>query len=285
MDHTTDPRTLETLDILCNSLYRAEVLAKRISLLEILEAHSGLSLPFSTFLSQLPPMRPRHYSISSSSLRNPSTCSITYGVLNAVSLAGTSQFQGVAGTYLSSLQPGDAVQISVRPAPPAFHLPASAYTTPLLMFCNGTGLAPFHGFIQERAAMLSANPHARLAPALLFIGCRSPTSDALYYSELAQWAELGAVDLRYAYSREPQHTDALGCKYVQDRMWKDRDEVGEMWKAGAKVYLCGGPGMVEGIKATAIKIVEHRTGYTNNEEVEKWFKGLRNERIVVDVFG
>ncbi|KAK7190825.1 bifunctional P-450/NADPH-P450 reductase [Paraphaeosphaeria sporulosa] len=283
IEQTTDPQAIKSLDMLHTSLYHAEVLAKRISLLDLLEAHPAISLPFATFLSQMPPMRSRHYSISSSPLRDPSVCSITYGVLNTTSLAGTSHFQGVAGTYLSSLGPGDAIQINVRPAPPAFHLPASP-TIPILMFCNGTGLAPFRGFIQERATMLSANPDARLAPALLFIGCRSPTTDALYYSEFAQWAKMGAVDVRYAYSREWGHADAQGCKYVQDRMWKDSNDVSEMWRAGAKVFLCGGPGMVEGIKVSAKRIVENSMGSVDDEEVENWFKGLRNERIVVDVF-
>ena len=132
--------------------------------------------------------------------------------------------------------------------------------------------------------MLEANPYTRLAPALLFIGCRSPTADALYYSELAQWAKMGAVDLRYAYRREPQHEDAKGCRYVQDRMWQDKDDVSEMWRAGAKVFICGAPGMVEGIKVCAKSIVESKVGSINSEEMERWFKGLRNERVVVDVF-
>lgn len=284
MEHTTDPKATERLDMLHSSLYHTEVITKRISLLDILEAYPTISLPFSAFLSQMPPMRSRHYSISSSPLRDPSTCSITYGVLNTTSLAGTSRFQGVAGTYLSSLGPGSPIQISVRPAPPAFHLPASVYTTPLLMFCNGTGLAPFRGFVQERATMLSANPNARLAPALLFIGCRSPRMDALYYSEFAQWASIGAVDVRYAYSRDWGHVDAQGCRYVQDRMWKDKDDVSALWRAGAKVFLCGRPEMVEGIKETAKRIVEDRVRDVDGEDVEKWFKGLRNERIMVDVF-
>lgn len=283
-DCTNDPKTTEALDDLSTFLYQTEVVAKRISFLDLLEMYPKIDLPFALYLSRLPPMRPRHYSISSSPLRSPSTCSLTYGVLNTTSLAGTSRFQGVSGTYLSSLRVGDAVQISVRPAPPAFHLPVSMATIPMMMFCNGTGLAPFRGFIQERATMLEANPYTQLAPALLFIGCRSPTADALYHTELAQWVRLGAVDVRYAYSREPHHADAAGCRYVQDRMWNDRYDVSKMWKAGAKVFICGAPDMVNGIKTCANSIVKSKLGDVNEEEVAAWFKSLRNERIVVDVF-
>lgn len=156
--------------------------------------------------------------------------------------------------------------------------------TPMMMFCNGTGLAPFHGFIQERVTMLEANPNTQLAPALLFIGCRSPSADALYYSELAQWAKTGAVDLRYAYSREPHHADSRGCKYIQDRMWQDKDDVSEMWRAGAKVFICGSPAMVEGVKSCAKSIVESKMGDVKGEDMDRWFKSLRNERVMVDVF-
>jgi cytochrome P450/NADPH-cytochrome P450 reductase len=152
-----------------------------------------------------------------------------------------------------------------------------------MMFCNGTGLAPFRSFLQERAAQTHANPQRKLAPALLFIGCRSPTGDSLYAKELADWARAGVVDIRYAYSREPDHPDSAGCKYVQDRMLKDKKDVLTFWKAGAKVYLCGSPGMVEGIKSTARALISERCD-APPEDIEGFFKSMRNERIAVDVF-
>jgi cytochrome P450/NADPH-cytochrome P450 reductase len=284
IEHTSDEHTLDTLHALSTSRYQSDILGKRISLLDILEVYGKISIPFAEYLGLLPPMRPRHYSISSSPLRDPKTCSITYGVINTDSMAGTSRFQGVAGNYLGSLRPHDAVQVSVRAAPPAFHLPASPSTTPIMMFCNGTGLAPFHGFCQERAMQLAANPHQKLAPALLFVGCRGPTADALYYDEFAEWVRNGVVDVRYAFSRDPDHHLALGCKYVQDRMLLDKDDVREMWRAGAKVYVCGSPDMVKGVKEVTRRLVEEKMGDVSQETVESFFRGMRNERIAVDVF-
>ncbi|KAM9873924.1 Bifunctional P-450/NADPH-P450 reductase 6 [Verticillium dahliae] len=57
-----------------------------------------------------------------------------------------------------------------------------------------------------------------LAPALLFVGCRSPDHDALYREEFDEWQRLGAVDVRRN-SRTLEQSN--GCKYVQDRMWTD----------------------------------------------------------------
>ncbi|KAF1993752.1 cytochrome P450 [Amniculicola lignicola CBS 123094] len=283
-EHTSDTATLEILDGFVNSIYQAEIIANRVSVLDLLELHPKIALPFPEFLAMLPPMRPRHYSISSSPLKDPTTCSLTYGVINTNALAGTGRFQGVSGNYLRSLQPGDAVQVSVRSAPAAFHLPASSHTTPILMFCNGTGLAPFRGFVQERAVLLASNPHQALAPALLFVGCRSPSADSLYHEEFAQWARAGAVDIRYAYSREPDHPSAAGCKYVQDRMLRDQEDVVRMWEQGAKVYLCGSPGMVEGARKISREIAEEKRSDAIPEQIETFFKRMRNERIAVDVF-
>ncbi|KAF2662100.1 NADPH--cytochrome P450 reductase-like protein [Lophiostoma macrostomum CBS 122681] len=283
--YTSEPQTHETLNRLSTTAYSSSVLEPRLSILDILTAQPSINLPFATYLSLLPPMRSRHYSISSSPFASPTTCSITYGVLATPSLADPSRpFHGVAGTYLRSLRPNDALQVSVRRAPPAFHLPASMEDTPMLMLCNGTGIAPFRGFVQQRAAMLAANPSLRLAPALLFIGCRAPGADALYADEFAQWAKEGAVELRYAYSREPQHADSQGCKYVQDRMWRDRADVVKLWVTGAKVFLCGSPGLVKGVKEVARKIVREEKREATEEQIEKFFMGMRNSRIAVDVF-
>ena len=50
-----------------------------------------------------------------------------------------------------------------------------------------------------------------VAPALLFFGCRSPDSDDLYADEFARWEQLGAVEVRRAYSRDAEKSS--GCKY------------------------------------------------------------------------
>ncbi len=66
----------------------------------------------------------------------------------------------------------------------AFHPPESL-DTPVVMVCAGTGLAPFRGFLQDRA--LQAREEGVVpAPALLFFGCDHPDVDHLYRDELAE---------------------------------------------------------------------------------------------------
>jgi cytochrome P450 / NADPH-cytochrome P450 reductase len=243
-------------------------------------------------------MRPRHYSISSSPLHNPENCSITYGIINEEAYSGQGQFIGVAGSYLRALKPGDTIQVSVRSTNKLFRLPVTSYSdassentgTPIIMFAAGTGLAPFRGFLEERAVKLQAagNGALTLPPALLFVGCRSATKDRLYAEEIDEWARQGAADVRYALSQEPKNPIASSCKYVQDRMLKDKEDIVKLWEQGAKVFLCGSPGLVESVGKAARDIFKERAVVkglsVGDEEVEKWFSERRNVRFVADVF-
>ena len=279
--------TRQELKALGNEQFN-DVTSKRISVLDILSKFDDIDLPFEELLSMLPPMRTRHYSISSSPLANPKHCTITYGVIEAPSHSGEGQFHGVAGTYLKSLKPGDPIQVSVRPANKAFRLPLQADRTPIMMFGAGTGLAPFRGFIQQRSEMIKAGNKA-LAPAILFAGCRSHTKDRLYADEVDEWIGQGAVNVKYAFSKESDHPSAEGCSYVQDRMVKDRHDIYDMWDKGVKIYTCGTPTLAKSVREAAHHIVRKRLeekGVADMEEekLDEWFRSQKGERFATDVF-
>ncbi len=127
-------------------------------MIDILEDHKDINLPFSTYLQMVPPMRVRQYSISSSPLAHPGHLSLTVSILEAPALSGhvthtgdALKFYGVASTFLARLAPGDRLAVVVRPSNAAFHLPNDP-SVPVIMFCAGSGLAPFRAFVEERAA-------------------------------------------------------------------------------------------------------------------------------------
>ncbi|KAK2614230.1 hypothetical protein N8I77_001076 [Diaporthe amygdali] len=283
---TKDQETIDALQRLAGEDYLSEVNAKRLSVLDLLEKYPTVELPFAAFLSLLPPMRVRQYSISSSPLWNPSNLTLTYAVLDAPALSGTGQrYIGVATSYLASLEPGDKLHVAIRPSHASFHLPVDSEKTPVLCIAAGSGLAPFRGFIQERAAMLGAG--RKLAPALLFFGCRSPEQDDLYREELDKWEAAGAVDVRRAYSRKPDASE--GCAHVQDRLWQDRKEVQELWEKGAKVFVCGSRGVGDAVREVAIRMYvdgakENHGKEMSVEEATEKFDAVRNERYATDVF-
>ncbi|KAK0617804.1 cytochrome P450 [Bombardia bombarda] len=291
-----DDATKSSLKRLASSAnYTAEVSRKRVSVLDLLETYPTVSLPFGSFLALLPPMRVRQYSISSSPLWNPAHVTLSYSLLETPSLANPSvKHIGVATSYLSSLEPGDKLNVSVRPSHTAFHLPQLADKTPIVCIGAGAGIAPFRGFIQERAKMIEAGQ--RLEECLLFFGCRSPAEDDLYREELDKWEELGAVDVRRAYSRATEGVDeAKGCKHVDDRLWEDREDLANLWDKGAKVYVCGSRELGESVKKVVVKVAMEwknakvrgeggAEGEATEEDALKWFESIRNERYATDVF-
>ncbi|KAG6038741.1 hypothetical protein E4U41_003768 [Claviceps citrina] len=266
--------------------YADHISAKRASILDLLERFPDLDLPFASYLSMLPPMRVRQYSISSSPLADRSSLTLTYSVLRQAALSGHGPHHGVASNFLSSLTAGERLHVAVRPSQ-AFHLPPDAETTPIVCIAAGSGLAPFRGFVQERAAMMAAG--RAVAPALLFFGCRAPDTDDLYAEELSRWEALGAVDVRRAYSRAPDASH--GCRYVQHRLSRDRDDVARLWDRGARVYVCGSRDVGAAVEDVFLDMVKEAGRKRNGsgeepttEAAKEWFDRQRNERYLTDVF-
>ncbi|GJE90374.1 bifunctional P-450/NADPH-P450 reductase [Phanerochaete sordida] len=260
--------------------YAEAVQAKRMSVLDILEEHTSISISFALFLQLLPSMRVRQYSISSSPLADAQRVSLTISVLEAPAISGRREpFLGVASHYLAGLRPNDKVQLAVRPSNAAFHPPADP-AVPLVMFCAGSGLAPMRGFLQERAAQKQAGRD--VAKSILFFGCRGPQQDFLYIdSDLKAWTELGIVDVRPAFSRDAEQSG--GCKYVQDRVWADREDVVGFWKAGAKMYVCGSGRMATAVKEKLVEIVQVERNM-EPEKATETFNEIIKGRFATDVF-
>jgi cytochrome P450/NADPH-cytochrome P450 reductase len=270
---------------LAGKSFEEEILVKRRSPLDILEEYPAATLPIGDFLAMLPPMRIRQYSISSSPLADPTIATITWTVLDTPSKAADSKrFLGVASNYLSNMEEGDRIHVAVKPSHGLFHPPADIENTPVLMFCAGTGLAPFRGFVQERAMQIEAG--RKLAPAYLFIGCAHPEKDALFRDELARWEKEGAVKLFYAFSKSS--SDSKGCRYVQDRLWEEREEMIKVFNEGASLYVCGSSMVGEGVASTTKRIYQEATEALGkpktDEEVETWFSTIKSDRYASDVF-
>ena len=301
--YTTDAGAQTVLDELLGDSAAFDDFVKKghASLFDLLEQFKEIKLPFPVFLSSLLPLHVRQYSISSSPIASPSKCTITYSLVRHQDnhKKGGHQehvHEGVASTYLSTLSAGDTVQIAVKRtatanSPCAFRLPAatSQSSTPMLMFCAGTGLAPFRGFIQQRALMLEQNPALQLAPALLFVGCRSSVGDRLYAEDFDTWQTLGAVDVRYAFSQDAEHELAGGCKYITDRMLHDIDDVRRLWRDGAKVYVCGSRKVqqsIEGAVKTMFEVISKQEQWDEEvrKEKVKAFQDALAQRAVSDIF-
>lgn len=254
--------------------YTKAIFEKRISLIDVLQRIGSCSISFEHFLSMLPPLQARQYSISSTPLENPTVCSLTVAVVDAPAWSGHHNYQGVASNYLAGLEIGDPIWLEVVPSKEAFHLPTDI-NVPVIMVGAGSGIAPFRGFIQER--VLSKNA----AKMLLLFGCDHPDVDFLYQDELMTWQAEDVVDVFPAFTF--QELDEV--KYVQHRVWKERAQVWEMLKKGAVVYVCGdGKYMAPAVKEVFIDIYCEKMNVSKREGV-KWMENLgKNGQYVLDAF-
>ncbi|WP_434384320.1 bifunctional cytochrome P450/NADPH--P450 reductase [Melittangium boletus] len=258
--------------------YTAEVLDKRVSVLDLLEQYASCLLSFADFLELLPAMRVRQYSVSSSPRADPTQCSLTVAVVDAEAWSGQGRFHGTCSSYLARLRPGDAVAVAVRTPNAPFHPPASN-ATPVVMIGAGTGLAPFRGFIQERALRHASGEPC--GPALFFFGCDHPDVDFLYREELATWEREGVVKVLPAFFRQPEGE----VLFVQHRLWQEREQVKALLAQGATVFLCGdGRRMAPAVRETLARI-RQETVNGSPEEAAHWLGEMEKQgRLVADVF-
>jgi len=282
-EHTRCPMTKPKLlayigdDAASTELYRSDVLGKRKSVFDLLEEYPACELPFHAYLEMLSLLAPRYYSISSSPAGDASRCSVTVGVVEAPASSGRGVYKGVCSNYLAGRRAGDTIHATVRETKAGFRLPDDP-SVPIIMIGPGTGLAPFRGFLQERADRKAKG--ASLGQALLFFGCRNPEQDYLYADELKTFAAGGVTELHTAFSR------ADGPKtYVQHQVAAQKDRVWSLIEKGAIVYVCGDGGKMEpDVKAALVSIYRERTGADEAAGL-RWIDDLgAKNRYVLDVW-
>jgi cytochrome P450/NADPH-cytochrome P450 reductase len=283
--HTEDPDQRAALESLTGddedsqARYRDQVFTRNRSVLDLLEQFPACRLPFEEFLDLLPPLRPRYYSISSSPLTSPDVCSITVGVVHGPARSGAGTFTGVASGHLAELPDDGTVFVFVREPTIPFRPPEDPHV-PMVMIGAGTGVAPFRGFLQERAAQRAqGRPVAR---SLLVFGCREPRSDLLYADELRDFQEQGLVRVENAFSRE----DGRPCRYVQDALLDCADEVWDLLQQGAVVLVCGNAATIApAVRASLARVFRDRTS-AGEADAQAWLTGLRSAgRFVEDIWG
>lgn len=161
------------------------------------------AVPFSCLIEGITKIQVRYYSISSSSLVQPKKISIT-AVVESVRVPGAGHVvKGVTTNYLLALkqkQNGDpdpsphgltyeitgprnkydGIHVPVHVRHSNFKLPSDP-SKPIIMVGPGTGVAPFRGFVQERAEQAKRGDN--VGETVLFYGCRRKEEDWLYKDE------------------------------------------------------------------------------------------------------
>ncbi|KER85000.1 assimilatory sulfite reductase (NADPH) flavoprotein subunit [Xanthomonas arboricola] len=196
--------------------------------------HAGL-------LAALRPLTPRLYSIASSRKRVGEEVHLVVDELTYQ--AHGHAHLGSASGFLAALREGDTAPVYIEPNA-RFRLPADT-DRDILMIGPGTGVAPFRGFVQERA-----ETGAKGRNWLLF-GAQHFNTDFLYQAEWQQALQRGELHaLEVAFSR-----DQAEKIYVQHRLRARGAEVYAWLQGGAHLYVCGAIGMGKDVHAALLDIV------------------------------
>lgn len=187
--------------------FKQKVTNRNLNLAQLLEiegkGQTWTKIPFSFLIEGLVKIQPRYYSISSSSLVQKDKISITAVVESIEKSDAPHVLKGVTTNYLLALkqkQHGDpspdphglnyaitgprnkydGIHVPVHVRHSNFKLPSDP-SKPIIMVGPGTGVAPFRGFVQERAAQAKAGQS--VGKTVLFFGCRKRSEDFLYEKE------------------------------------------------------------------------------------------------------
>ncbi|XP_076845953.1 nitric oxide synthase 1 isoform X2 [Brachyhypopomus gauderio] len=252
------------------------------TMVEVLEEFPSLQVPCTFFLTQLPLLQPRYYSISSSPDLHPGEIHLTVAVVSYRTRDGAGPIHhGVCSTWLNSLESGDMVSCFVRGAP-TFRMPKDS-KVPCVLIGPGTGIAPFRSFWQQRLFDLE-NKGMKSCPMILVFGCRQSQMDHIYKEETIQAKNKDVFEELYtAYSREPGRPK----KYVQDVL---REQLSEtlyrcLKEEGGHIYVCGDVTMAGDVLKTVQQIIKLQ-GNMSLEDAGFYISKLRDEnRYHEDIFG
>lgn len=222
------------------------------------------------WLAVLKPLAPRLYSISSSPLVDPGRVETT---VSAVRFTTQAQRHGVCSTFLADAAPGTPMRIFI--APNARFGPPADGAAPMIMIGPGTGVAPFRGFLHDRARTGATGEN------WLFFGDRHEATDFLYRDELTEMNESGVLTrLDLAFSRDQEEK-----VYVQDRMRANAAELWDWIHRGAHVYVCGDAEKMAVDVDDALREIVAEQGRMSPHMAESYVAALAaDERYVRDVY-
>ncbi|HJU39701.1 MAG TPA: assimilatory sulfite reductase (NADPH) flavoprotein subunit, partial [Tahibacter sp.] len=222
-------------------------------------------------VAALRPLTPRLYSIASSQKAVGDEAHLT--VAHVAYDAFGSAHWGAASNFLARTDEAGRVPVFVEHNE-RFRVPRDG-ARDVVMIGPGTGVAPFRGFVQERAAtgatgrnwLLFGNPHFR--------------TDFLYQTEWQDALKKGSLArLDLAFSRDAAHK-----VYVQHRIGEHGRELWRWLDGGAHLYVCGDATRMAKDVHEALIAVAVTHGGKSREDAEAYVNQLQQQgRYARDVY-
>ena len=239
-------------------------------LVDLLQAWPA-AWPAEDLVAALRPLAPRLYSIASAQSAVGPEAHLTVDHVDYVAPGG--RRWGAASHFIASAAEGATLPVFIE-ANDRFRLPRDG-ARDIVMIGPGTGVAPFRGFVQERAAtgaggrnwLLFGNPHAR--------------HDFLYQLEWQQALKAGQLQrLDLAFSR-----DQADKVYVQHKLREHGRDLFDWLEGGAHLYVCGDASrMARDVEAALLDAIATHGG-RDADGARDYLAGLQQQgRYARDVY-
>jgi sulfite reductase (NADPH) flavoprotein alpha-component len=266
--HTADGRLADAI-----LAAGGKVLAPAGADVHVLDAllNGGVAIGASALHAAMRRQAPRLYSVASSQLLKSDTVDLVASIVR-YDAYGRARSGVATGWMADRLPEGCQVRAYVHPQP-EFRLADDG--ADIIMIGPGTGVAPFRGFLQERALRRARGR------SWLFFGSRNRATDYLYGDELESWRHRGVLTrLDLAFSRDQDEK-----VYVQHKMLDHAKALWSWIESGAVIYVCGdAEAMAPDVHRTLQQIACEQGGMAA-DEARTWIRELaQSGRYKRDVY-
>jgi sulfite reductase (NADPH) flavoprotein alpha-component len=235
----------------------------------------SLEIPVEKYMSIIPTIKQRVYSICSSTNYRPGKCQLLVVREDWQAKDKTTKF-GLCSSFLTFLRSGYCIAHSTRSS---MDLPAdkSAY---IFMAGLGTGLAPFRAFVEERKH--DKNNGHKVGGMTLFFGGRYSKAEYYYRDEFEAFEKEGIVKCCNAWSR-----DTAKKIYVQHKIMEEKESIWQhLGREGSTgcFYLCGSKQPEKDVYKALTQIFMEKGNMSEEAAVGKLTELHHNMRYVTEVY-
>ncbi|CAA7262674.1 unnamed protein product [Cyclocybe aegerita] len=242
----------------------------RRTIWEVLTEFRHVAIPRDYIFDVFPPLRPREFSIASSIKKHPREIHLCVAIVKYRTKLKIPR-KGVCTTFLSTLNPGDTLQIGLKKG--MIELPPKA-KTPVICVGPGTGIAPMRAVIEERieSGALSNT---------LYFGCRSTSKDHHFGEEWKKYAEEKGLVYRAAFSRDGKEGEKR--VYVQDLIREDAERI---WKLVGEqegwVFISGSSNKMPAAVKESIVFAVQKYGEYSEELAKQYVHDMVREGRLIE---
>jgi sulfite reductase (NADPH) flavoprotein alpha-component len=236
---------------------------------DILKEFYSENIPAEEICSQLLPLLPRLYSISSSQIAHPNEIHLTVTYLTYIT--SNHRRYGVTSHYLCSSTEKD-INIYIHKTP-HFCLPKDTESS-IIMIGTGSGIAPYISFMEQKYCNKDTGKN------WLFFGECNKDFDFYYEDVLTKLEKNDFLKITTAFSRDQKEKI-----YVQNRLDQNGKEIWQWIQNNGYIYVCGNAStMAKNIDIALLKIFQNYGFMTKDQAKQYLYSLLDNKHYLKDVY-